>query len=680
MKKKFLKSTIFTSITIFLISCGSTNIAQPPENTEETVSQTHENITDTPSDEINKASLNSEEKQVISEEESQVKNAEDFEINENSPETTKEQSSKTESQNQEENKIPEEKNDIIIEENTQNNEEFGISTEPEVIIENESFDFQETSSDSEMNGLDFVSISPSPARAILVGYYQVTYNDNNSFNNYENKTKFENENQTEIGEKSNNEEEFKIEEKVSEEDSNFKKAIENAPTTDEREKISEYRIFDEPEVVVHDLPEEIEEVKEEDYIIQADINATGQENNDIVLQIEDDEKKSNNEIPENLSENTQNFALSEEIPNLSEKSEDSKNEEISEIEDKTIEPSRSVVLKLNQYLDITYPGSGWTYIGERDKKDNKESLFNYFGRKINSKDTTFSLRAKKAGIAILHFYKNDALTGQYIDDYLAVTVQGQRSVGRVKAPSYANFVPSQPQRRLERENVTEKSNLSENLVSEYNSSQNAQEIQAQGQSQNQKEFAEISELTKIQDSQQAKSSSQNSSQLSTIENDIKTVIQTTDEATKNSDSREVELIAQKQDEKIQVYNYTPISSESVQAESEEAQNETQIPESENKQTKTIDESLLEKAKKDFSEKNYADALKEAQEYYNNAETRLDEALFLLGQISESDSPIKNIQFATDSYDMLMRQFPQSEYWRQAKQRSTYLKRFYIDIR
>ncbi len=93
-----------------------------------------------------------------------------------------------------------------------------------------------------------------------------------------------------------------------------------------------------------------------------------------------------------------------------------------------------------------------------------------------------------------------------------------------------------------------------------------------------------------------------------------------------------------------------------------------------------DESLLEKAKKEFEEKKFVDALRDAQEYYNNASTRLDEALFLLGQISESNSQIRDIRFAVDSYDMLVKRYPASKLWKDAKNRSIYLKRFYIDIR
>jgi len=132
----------------------------------------------------------------------------------------------------------------------------------------------------------------------------------------------------------------------------------------------------------------------------------------------------------------------------------------------------------------------------------------------------------------------------------------------------------------------------------------------------------------------------------------------------------------------------PVSSQSEEKQSEtsestereDAEKEEAVTLSKKLPIETADESLLEKAKKEFEEKKFADALRDAQEYYNNAQTRLDEALYLLGQISESNSNIRDIRFAVDSYDMLIKRFPASKYWKEAKQRSIYLKRFYIDIR
>ncbi|MDD7581147.1 MAG: hypothetical protein PUJ70_09310, partial [Treponema sp.] len=107
-------------------------------------------------------------------------------------------------------------------------------------------------------------------------------------------------------------------------------------------------------------------------------------------------------------------------------------------------PSRDMKMQKNQFLEVSYPGSGWIYLGD----DTGRESFSYMGRKIGSTETVFTLRSKLEGEALLHFYKNDALTGTVIDDYLKIIVQGKSTTNdKVKAPSYALVVPPKPQRK-----------------------------------------------------------------------------------------------------------------------------------------------------------------------------------------------------------------------------------------
>ena len=102
-------------------------------------------------------------------------------------------------------------------------------------------------------------------------------------------------------------------------------------------------------------------------------------------------------------------------------------------------PSRSVSMKNYQYLDIVYPGNGWIYLGESVNSKN----FIFYGRKLGGKDTSFTLRSKNPGRFILHFYKNDALTGNFIDDYLEVIVDDEKSSSNehILCPMYKEIVP-----------------------------------------------------------------------------------------------------------------------------------------------------------------------------------------------------------------------------------------------
>ncbi|MBQ8013085.1 MAG: hypothetical protein IJ257_01635 [Treponema sp.] len=473
---------------------------------------------------------------------------------------------------------------------------------------------------------------------------------------------------------------------VSEEDSNFDKDRDKAPTTDEKNKVSEYQIFEDPDILVHDLPEEqtVSDSEPDEFVEEAEkipssestatpsdsLTETKEHEEDAAIKVspevakfpEISESQEINKSPEIQDSSTNQIEIPDSVQPSPIQNEESEQDKEQEEEIPPIIPSRSVQVCLNQYLDIVYPGSGWVYIGETEKTP----LFNYFGRKLGTKNTTFALRAKKSGNTILHFYKNDALTGEYIDDYLEVEVLSKKNTGRVKAPAYADIVPAKPQRRIERAN----NNLLQSQSSENSppasQSVSGQDTPIQTLADNTEKTETSAEFSLDENPAKAAVTAQNDSQKA--ENDIKTVIQTKDEQPAGEKN---------ENQKGQEMDFTPISSESesgydgIQAEPTVIQEEESIE---------FEENLLDKAKKDFEDKLYDKALNEAQVYYNNASERLDEALYLLGQIWESDSAVKNIRSSVDSYDSLLRNYPKSPLWKEAKNRSIYLKRFYIDIR
>ncbi len=298
-----------------------------------------------------------------------------------------------------------------------------------------------------------------------------------------------------------------------------------------------------------------------------------------------------------------------------------------------IVPSRAVTVKKNQYLDITYPGTGWVYIGETEKTP----LFRYFGRKISSDNTGFTLRSITSGSTLLHFYKNDALTGKYIDDYLQVfvTEESATSSARVTAPSYAEVVPAKPVRRS---TVIEAEKQAEPTKTEAETSKSAPQKNAESVAEKKSDTTPHTQKTPE------------------AENNIKTVIQTT---------------SSKEESEKQSSGGTISASASAPTSESPASKETEV---------AADENLLDLAQKAYQDKKYQDALNYAQQYLSFASTRVDEALFLLGQIYESDSSVKNIRNAIDSYESVVKRFPMSKYWKKANNRTIYLKRFYIDIR
>ena len=438
----------------------------------------------------------------------------------------------------------------------------------------------------------------------------------------------------ETKEESLNEEPF-LEEKVTEEElppleipeeNQIEEAkIEKIETENELSPIenifSEEEQQEEPEII--DIKEEIPEIPEDYTNVIEESGKTAEENSNKDDEIKADEKtlgsqEENNDILEFPLQDEK----SEEIIQV--ESENSLDEnQTEEMQEKSeIIPSRSVSMKNYQYLDIVYPGNGWIYLGESDNSKN----FIFYGRKLGGKDTSFTLRSKNPGRFILHFYKNDALTGNFIDDYLEVIVDDEKSSSNehILCPMYKEIVPP----KYEKNQVKDENLQKEELLQE---NQNTTEASPQEKTQTEKEEQDIQGKTVIQ----------NASSL--------------------------------QDENSLEKTVSPENS----LKSENPQNplETQKEEIESLPV----ELLLDKAQELYEQKNYEEAKKVLDKFMLSSVSKIDEALFLQGKILEAKSPVQNIKGAVDSYDLIVKRYPKSKFWTQANKRSIYLKRFYINI-
>ncbi len=282
--------------------------------------------------------------------------------------------------------------------------------------------------------------------------------------------------------------------------------------------------------------------------------------------------------------------------------------------------SRSVSLKVSEYLDISYPGNGWIYMGATDNSKN----ITYFGRKLGTQNTNFSLQARLPGTKILHFYKNDNLTNQIIDDYIEVRVLEERgnSQTHIEAPEYK--MPVKAKRPAVRTAPEE-----ENPDFPESDNQGDEVISLVGE-----------------------------------------------EAKKN---------AQKSKTSAQKKASAPVTPVTT-APAEEAENNVTSQVTGNAQAEVQKSSesdlknLLADAENKFSQQDYKSALKSVNEYLSNSKDKRDEALFLQGQILEAKSDIQDIAKAIDSYTTLTKNYPASKYWDKANKRIIYLKRFYLQGR
>ena len=300
--------------------------------------------------------------------------------------------------------------------------------------------------------------------------------------------------------------------------------------------------------------------------------------------------------------------------------------------DKT--PSRSVRVLVNQYLDVAYPGAGWVYLGEVDESQN---LISFANRELDNADTCFTLRAIQSGTAVLHFYKQDVLTGTYIDDFLEVVVLPQQYKGNEHqtAPLYSEIVPPNQRKYTARRNTNSQSDYAKTI---------------QTDSAGKEETVEQPDLSY--------------EELPQIEPEQTVAVQKTQaEKTVN---RTIQI-----DE----------SSPSAKAQEKKETASASIPSLPANINDYSAEQLLEAAKKAYETKKYEESLSMLDLFFEKATSQLDEGWYLKGQLYESpNAPFRNIRTSRESYQALVDRYPSSTLWKKANNRILYIDRYYFKIR
>ena len=402
----------------------------------------------------------------------------------------------------------------------------------------------------------------------------------------------------------------------------------------------------------------------------------------------------------------------------------------------SVQPSRSVTINRNQSLEVVYPGNGWIYLGETGDTN----LIRYAGRKIGETDTVFNLRSRGAGTAILHFYKNDSLTGSFIDDYLEVIINDQLSDGsKVTAPDYAAIIPARPSIyanqdkpskedrfvEIENEQVSLSSLIHKDDSDDKSQDQKTETSEDTAASQTQEETSS-NKNNDVNNSAAEGTSSNNSSNASTDNSNTAlnnqadtgssstetsggssstttktTTTTTTTETTSSTSPAETSLTDGSQAPADESTFSTAIQDSTESAEDKEIQEllasqatSEQAPlqgsldsiigsSSSIIENETVDQNandLLKKAQAAYNKKEYDKALSYLRDFFNTSTTRLDEGLYLQGQCYEANSSLRDIQAALDSYETLVKNYPSSSKWQDANNRIIYINRFYYNKR
>lgn len=402
-----------------------------------------------------------------------------------------------------------------------------------------------------------------------------------------------------------------------------------APTEEKEEPLPEEKVEVEliPELEITSDSEVAEADTEDSLSPLANENADQETQKDSDIEVIDDisDISDSSESSDNTEDDVISVGDGEEGAVTGEEEETNNAEEIT--------PSRKVTLKKMEYLDITYPGQGWIYMGITDgSKD-----LTYFGRKLGTENTKFTLQARNAGKKIVHFYKNDALSGQYIDDYIEVEILNQKGSNKthIDAPEYKQPVPKKAKEKIIKDQA-----------------KNDEEISM-----------ENSESSIVQTTSNSSNVSDSNS-VSSIENDSKIEKQTS----APKETKNVEGVLEQEEEGTGGERTSSSSSSSS------------IEKTEDKNSLTDSNTLLQEAQVLYNEKEYKLALEKINSFLESATSKRDLGLYLQGQILEAKSEVQNIKAAIEAYSTLTKNYPASKRWDDANKRMIYLKRFYLEVR
>ena len=154
------------------------------------------------------------------------------------------------------------------------------------------------------------------------------------------------------------------------------------------------------------------------------------------------------------------------------------------------------------------------------------------------------------------------------------------------------------------------------------------------------------------------------------------------EDSKVSNTSDEEIIKNKVQKQVVQKKETVVKkSEEKPVETKKEIEDNSTPEEENEESPSLSKSeiddLLISAKKLYNEKKYKESLEKVNLFLELSVEKRDEALFLQGQLYESQSNVKNIKKALESYNSIIANYPSSKVWEDANKRIIYLNRFYL---
>ena len=295
--------------------------------------------------------------------------------------------------------------------------------------------------------------------------------------------------------------------------------------------------------------------------------------------------------------------------------------------DEVIVFSRIVRVTVGQLLEIPFRGTGWVYLGEMGGRRG----INYSSRRLDPEGQSFIFQVEAAGTYSLKFYKQDFIRDFILNDYVQVIAGNpgeSTGTGWFSPPVDRGRVIAEPRwpTSLEEAEIASRGGRTPAPESQPDSPQVSPPVPAEPAASTQRPSLPLSETG-----------------ISPAPGSAEQIL--------------------------------PVPQESVPA----APESPEITATDGAVTDTSPETLLQKAEEEFEAGRVASAISYLDQYKDIYSMETDELLWLYGQYYEANSPSRNILTALDYYRRLVREYPQSSRYNDARRRIAYLERFYINI-
>jgi len=326
--------------------------------------------------------------------------------------------------------------------------------------------------------------------------------------------------------------------------------------------------------------------------------------------------------------------------------------------------SRTVNAIVGQTIEIPFRGVGWVYLGEASSRRG----IDYNSRRSDPEGQSFFFRAEEAGAYSLKFFRQDFIRDYIINDHVQVIVENSNSAGSdtvsggwFQQLSDRGRVVAQPR---------------------WPSALNEAQLRSdESVHRNRAAAAPSAELT---DTNKNKTGSgipqQKEPSASTAGNAASqqlTQRQVPPQSALPERQSVVEQLAVEQPADAPAAAAVEVKTESAQSASPQETSGAQSADLLG--GIATPHEAAQKAQKLFDDTDAAAAIALLDQFVKLYPSGSDEIYWLYGQFYEANSPSRNILLSLDYYRRLVREYPQSSRFADARRRIAYLERFYINI-